>query len=280
MTSRESIEVAACRLVTGELPAESLPQLATDALVDGLDSPSLRLLAGQAPGDVRDSRDLFEQVLDELAIEIPDVDAAHWRLVTRAATDIVARRVDPVRGAGAMWDAYVDVRDSGDLRIFVGLLSELDDHPGDRQQIADQIVREAELLRGRGAPRMWVRLMAHHGGSPVTRTNGNGSDEVGTANLPLTPGLRSDIGSWVSRYEDALGGWPDSGGFRTVAEAETFVDEGRDLATRLQDELGPGYVVEYMPEPIRAPGVKLRRSRLQNLLGRRLEAKRAGSAGQ
>jgi len=39
------------------------------------------------------------------------------------------------------------------------------------------------------------------------------------------------------------------------------VADGERLVSRLQHELGPTYHVEYMPEPIRPPGVKLRARR-------------------
>lgn len=38
------------------------------------------------------------------------------------------------------------VRDSGDLRIFVDLLSMLDDHPDDRASLEAQIATEAQAL--------------------------------------------------------------------------------------------------------------------------------------
>jgi hypothetical protein len=53
-------------------------------------------------------------------------------------------------------------------------------------------------------------------------------------------------------------GWPGSGGFTSQDHAESVVTRGQLLVVRLAAELGPGYFVEYMPEPIRPPGVKLR----------------------
>ena len=53
-----------------------LPEMATEALVRGIDSPSLRLLAGQPRNDVRYSADLFLAALDELGIEVLEPDRA------------------------------------------------------------------------------------------------------------------------------------------------------------------------------------------------------------
>lgn len=51
---------------------------------------------------------------------------------------------------------------------------------------------------------------------------------------------------------------PGAEGFTTEAEAVTFVARGRDLAEQLQQELGESWHVEYMPEPTKPPGVRLR----------------------
>ncbi|HEY2794762.1 MAG TPA: hypothetical protein VGJ28_20545, partial [Micromonosporaceae bacterium] len=120
MTEPDPLEVAAWRLAIGDLPSEDLPAIATEALLGGLDSPALRVLAGQSRYDVRDSADLFRAALDELRIELPDADSAHWQLARRIAGDIVAGRITSARGAAELWITYTAVRDSGDLRIFAG----------------------------------------------------------------------------------------------------------------------------------------------------------------
>jgi hypothetical protein len=229
------------------------------------------MLAGQDPSDVIESRDLFVATLGELGIALPDADTAHWCLVRQAARDIVARRVDPAVGANVMWDAYTQVRESGDLRIFVGLLSELDGFPQGDREIEAQIVEEAKSLLSRGAPRHWVKLMGRSGRSPLTQTSGDTDLEIDRNTLPISTVLRSEIDAWGREYERVLEGWPESGGFRSTADAETFVEQGRRIVAELQRELGTGYFVEYMSEPIRPPGVKLRRSKLSRLIARLLD---------
>lgn len=250
--------MAAWRLAAGSLPSEDLPEIATDALVRGLDSPALRILAGQPRNDVRESADLFRAALDELGIDLPDPDSAHWHLARRAARDIVAGRVTPGDGASELFLAYLKVRDSGDLRIFVGLASLLDDYPQDAARIGDQIMAAARELLARPAPRRWLKLMAVSGRSPLTQTAGPDQAEVDPGALPLSDGLRAALARWDGRHAAALSGWPGSGGFSSEKDAEQFVAEGRQLASQLQEELGPGYHVEYTPEPTRPPGLKLR----------------------
>lgn len=260
MAEADPLEVAAWQLAAGSLPSEDLPEIATDALVRGIDSPALRILAGQPRGEVRESADLFRAALDELGIDLPDTDSAQWHLVRRTAHGIAAGRVPPADGASELFLAYFKVRDSGDLRIFVGLASVLDDHPEEAARIGDQIVAAARELLARPVQRRWIRLMAVRGRSPLTQTVGPDQAEVDPGTLQLSDGLRSDLARWDGRHAAALKGWPGSGGFGSEQDAERFAAEGRQLASRLQEELGPGCHVEYMPEPTRPPGLRLRAS--------------------
>jgi len=258
VTELDPLEVAAWHMAVGRLASEDLPEIATEALVRGLDSPALRVLAGQPRWDVRESSDLFRVALDELGIELPDGDSAQWLLARRTAGEIVSGRIAPAPGADELWLAYQKVRDSGDLRIFVGLASELDDHPECAEQIHAHIVVAARELLDRPAPRRWIKLMADRGGSPLTQTAGHDNIEVDPGDLRLSDGLRSDLAEWRAYFDATLSSWPAAGGFDSERDAERFVAAGRQLAVRLQDELGASYYVEYMPEPIRPPGVKLR----------------------
>jgi hypothetical protein len=241
------------------LASEDLPEIAVEALVRGLDSPALRILGGQPRDDVRDSADLFRIALDELGIDLPDADCARWQLARRAAGDIVAGRIGPARGATELWLGYLKIRDNGDLRVFVGLASMLDDHPEDAEQIEADIVAAARELLARPAPRLWIKLMAVLGRSPLTQSTGPGDIEVDPGTLRISDGLRSGLARWNAYFEAVLSGWPAAGGFESEHDADQFAATGRQLVSQLQDELGASYHVEYMPEPIRPPGVKLRR---------------------
>ena len=65
---RNALQIAQA-LWTLELgEAEKLPGLATRLLTDGYDSPALRELAGLAPFDPRDARDLFQKAQGELGL--------------------------------------------------------------------------------------------------------------------------------------------------------------------------------------------------------------------
>lgn len=256
---REVLDVAAWRLAAGELRSEDLPALATKALVQGVDSPALRQLAGQPAWDVRDSRDLFQQALEELGITVPDREDALWRLVRKTARGIVDGGVRPHDGATWIWrQASKEVEDSGDLRVFIGLASHLDDHPEDRSWGEAEIIAAANDLLGRPKPRVWVLLKAYTPRSPLSRAAFSHNVAIHPQALHIGTELRADLEHWDSEHAALLADWPHSGGFASERDAESFVDRGQRLASRLQAELGLGYHVEYMPEPIRPPGVRLR----------------------
>ncbi|WP_204010032.1 hypothetical protein [Virgisporangium aurantiacum] len=258
MIEADPLEVAGWRMVTGELRAEHLPELATDALVRGLDSPSLRILAGQNPADVRDSADLFMHALDELGFTVPAPDEAAWSLARTTAQQIVDGVISPAAGANEIWrSAFHRVEDSGDLRIFVGLASTLDDHPEDPAVIELEIVAAAKELLQRSRPRRWLKLMAQVGRSPLSRTAGENRIELDPADLPIRPELVAEIEAWAAEHLEVLREWPRIGGFESEEQAEVFVQQGERLAAQVQAAVGADYHVEYMPEAVRPPGVKL-----------------------
>jgi hypothetical protein len=260
VTDPDPLELAACALATGDLRSETLPDLAVDALLRGIDSPSLLMLAGQHRSDVRDSADLFRSALAELGIDVPDRQTALWTHVRTTAQAMCDGTVAPAVGTDRIWMLYLDLEDNGDLRIFAGLGSELDSSPDDAAIGAQMVAEAAELLQ-RPGPRVWFALTPRAGGSPLTRTTGDGRRPVDVAYLPLTAGLVADVQAWNAEYQQLLGRWPEAGGFPSEAAAVDHVESGAALVSRLQDELGAGYHVEYVPEPVRGPNVKLARGR-------------------
>ena len=255
--------MAAWHRAAGDLRAEDLPELATDALVRGLDSPSLRILAGQNPRDMDVSRELFAEVLTELRIPVVGTDEALWRLVRLTAEQIVDGHTAP--SEGARWialHAALDVEEEGDLRVFRALAYEIDDFPdADITWIEKQIVSECHEILDRPAARRWIQLRAVSGRTPLTRQSLQGQVDVPIVELGVDAQLADDVSSWAQFYDAKFGEWPDSGGFTSIKQAEQFVEQGRLLATRLQDALGPAHQVEYAQEPSGRPGVRLAESR-------------------
>src|SRR3954451_22552697 len=106
----EPLELASWQMALDELVLDQLPNLGADALVRGLDSPSLRLLAGQTHYDSPlDSRDLFVAALDEMGIEEPQESDAAWRLIRLTASRVVAGTIDPLAGSEYIWRRSLSV---------------------------------------------------------------------------------------------------------------------------------------------------------------------------
>ena len=63
-----SWDMVAAKWVLGLIPSEALPRIATDALEDGLDSPSLRDLAGDLHPTLGAAGPLFEKILYEIGV--------------------------------------------------------------------------------------------------------------------------------------------------------------------------------------------------------------------
>jgi hypothetical protein len=74
---------------------EQMPDIATQLLADGYDTPSLRQVAGMVHGDPRDVREAFIRALQELDLWLPDRRAAELLL----ARDLQAGRVSLARTA-------------------------------------------------------------------------------------------------------------------------------------------------------------------------------------
>lgn len=88
---------------------EGLIRLGLDSLLTGVDTPSLRLLAGLGRNEEHEARDLFGAVLDELGLtaDIPETQIdALWSLTRLAAAAIVNGNIDPVKGADRIWQDF------------------------------------------------------------------------------------------------------------------------------------------------------------------------------
>ena len=147
MESDDPLVSVAALLVLDKQPTEALPDVATDALLRGIDSPSLRALAGTPASDVRESRDLFWAAMNELHVDPPTADEARWSLVLSWARDIEAGRVSPAEGARRIWwDGWEELGRPDELTVFVGLASEWEDDENHRDAYERDIRRAASKL--------------------------------------------------------------------------------------------------------------------------------------
>jgi hypothetical protein len=90
--------------------------------------------------------------------------------------------------------------------------------------------------------------------SPVTAPTT--LEELPVQTLPVSGDLMKSLTWWARDYEDTI--VPRAEGFASERDADAFVARGQALVERLQVEVGESWHVEYMPEPTRPPGVRLR----------------------
>jgi len=161
MTSK-SLEEAAAFWVLGLLPSDECPNVATEALVRGIDSPSLRLLAGELRPIASEVDPLFERSLVENGIAVPDRQTARAAVARYYAREMLAGSLSPWEGAERIWwdvanDAY-SAPDWERYSSFVGLASGLRDNPQHRTEYEREIVAAAHrLLESSGRNREWRR---------------------------------------------------------------------------------------------------------------------------
>jgi hypothetical protein len=189
--------------------------------------------------------------LEELGIAVGNEQEALSSLARHGAGQILTGERPPCDGAAWIWHhVYHRLKDSGDLRVFVGLASECEDHPKARQAIEAAIVEHARDLANRDRPRKWVMVQARSGAGPLW----DSGSAVDPSHLGVPDELRGRLLGWQQRYE----GIRSDGGFASANAAKAFVASGAELVQVLQGELGANWVVEYMPEPVAPLGLRLR----------------------
>jgi hypothetical protein len=122
--------------VLRRLPSEELPRVAAEWLAEGLDSPSLRELAGVSSPQMSDVGPLFESALSELHFSPPKKEEALRFLARHFARQIVDGVISPYEGARKIWwqvSNEVEARDPL-LLSFVGAASEIEDLPERTEQ--------------------------------------------------------------------------------------------------------------------------------------------------
>jgi hypothetical protein len=122
------LESAAAFWVLQLLPNADLPRIAVDALERGIDSPALRILAGERDPDVGELERLFTKVLQAAKIEMPIRSVAMMKAAKYYAERIVSGDLSVSRGVSAIcWDLCTNEDAPERLRVFIGLASEYDD---------------------------------------------------------------------------------------------------------------------------------------------------------
>jgi hypothetical protein len=99
--------IAIDRLVGREVSSDELIQAGLDALLAGVNAPSLSVLAGLTRREEPEARELFDRVVDELDLgprDLPDdLAAREWALLRWFAQLIVDGALDAKTGGKLIW---------------------------------------------------------------------------------------------------------------------------------------------------------------------------------
>lgn len=144
----ERLEVAASKVALGLLLSQEFADVGVLALVDGCDSPWLRILAGSTADEADEARDLFDRALAELNVSVPSKRDAVMRLARETAKELLSGAMAPHAGAKQIWELSLRAPDEDlpELDLFVYAASEWEDRPEDRPVFEDGVAAAAREL--------------------------------------------------------------------------------------------------------------------------------------
>jgi hypothetical protein len=139
--------------------SDRLIEAGLDALLAGVETPSLPLLAGLGRREEPQAHELFDQVTDELGFafeELPsDETEARWAVAYVLAEHITERFLDPAEGADLVWvEAALELGYPDELQPLVQCAMELADWDEEWSRPVDELREQAlqaarELLNNR-----------------------------------------------------------------------------------------------------------------------------------
>jgi hypothetical protein len=141
-------------LIDRHIGADQLIQAGLDALLAGIDLPSLARLAGLTRAEEPQARQLFDDTAVELDLVPPlppEPHAKRWALVHWWAELIVNGDLDPATGGHLIWhEGWNKLNYPSTLQPLVGWTSEYDDWTSNwdipRDTYLDHIIEEARNL--------------------------------------------------------------------------------------------------------------------------------------
>ncbi|MER5890766.1 hypothetical protein ABT160_43690 [Streptomyces sp. NPDC001941] len=134
MTHDEAIaqisHLARMRAFGRHVGSDRLIQAGLDALLAGVESPSLAMLAGLLRSEEPEAPELFDRVLEELGLAFhPPADplAAKWAMASWIAGQIADGSLDPAAGTLLIWvEIAEDLGYPGDLELLVHCANNLE----------------------------------------------------------------------------------------------------------------------------------------------------------
>ncbi|MFF8597028.1 hypothetical protein ACF061_37600 [Streptomyces sp. NPDC015220] len=139
--------IARARAFGRHVGSDRLIQAGLDALIAGVESPSLAMLAGLLGSEEPEAPALFDQVLEELGLLFhPPADprAAKWAMAYWVARQIAGGSLDPAVGTHLIWaDIAYDLGYPVELQPLVHCALNLDGWEESRGVSIEELNREA-----------------------------------------------------------------------------------------------------------------------------------------
>ena len=143
----DKLTIAASKVVLNRFLPGDLINAAVDALSSGLDSRSLRILAGLTLSESNEELSMFKQALKELDMPLPDQHEAAMFLARDYAKQILEGDISALEGARRIWDVSIIPHEHvAELDTFVYGASEWEDRPEDRELFEKGIIAAAKGL--------------------------------------------------------------------------------------------------------------------------------------
>lgn len=141
---RETAELAQAMWHVGGLSPEDAVDIATRALVEGVDGPALRQLAG-VETDVTswEVEHLFDRAWRDLGLEPVTYEEALRRAPKLVTVGIAKGMIDPYYGARWIWQKIWDKTHDDAVAQFIGMVSDYDDWPEERERYTREIIEAA-----------------------------------------------------------------------------------------------------------------------------------------
>ncbi|WP_200627102.1 hypothetical protein [Pseudomonas sp. LAM2023] len=93
-----------------------------------------------------------------------------------------------------------------------------------------------------------LRLANEYLTGPIFCPEPDAMGHIDVDDVPISQELRAEISAWDSEYQATFNSdYPPDSGFSSPEAELRHIAEGKQLAQKLQQELGGGYTVEYCP---------------------------------
>jgi hypothetical protein len=161
VNKKEKYQVAVAKYLIGDFPTERFPDLASEALEDGIDTPTIIEIAGLKQPSYFDIQEFIPKLLDELGIPPLTKHEAGLFLAKNIAGKIVSGELDPEKGAKELEQLWFKMEYSlrewlenfslaDDLISSLTTTPDKNDQPRARDEMRKRIISDAkDLLEGK-----------------------------------------------------------------------------------------------------------------------------------